>query len=156
MEGKFQKFSYHDLDIWLIFQNVDGKNEFISLTFMFPLLWSLKVSAGDSKKSIKSIKSIKIIEFFQKMLSTRRVLDYHFMRSWSVKYWQNPESASIYQMSVTSIVVIFLMVVQNPITCIVFGKGSTRSFRCTYKLRLRPQFVDTLFIVRRTHNLIQR
>ena len=38
MEGKFQKFSYADSgnsDAWFIFQNVYGKNMFVSLVFMF-------------------------------------------------------------------------------------------------------------------------
>ena len=38
MEGKFQSFSYAESDssdTWFIFQNVYGKNEFVSLVFMF-------------------------------------------------------------------------------------------------------------------------
>ena len=40
MEEKFQKFSYadsDDSDTWFIFQNVDGKNDFVFLVFMFTL-----------------------------------------------------------------------------------------------------------------------
>ena len=43
---------------------------------LFRELWSLKVLAGDSQKSINSTKSIKIIDLFQEMVLTR-VLNYH-------------------------------------------------------------------------------
>ena len=90
-------------------------------------LWSLNVLAGDSKKSINSTKSIKIIDSDQEMVLTRG-FGLPFMRFWVVRYWHNPQSASIYQVSV------ILMLIQNPITCTIFRKSSVRSYRCTYKL----------------------
>ena len=87
MERKFQRFSYADSDnsdIWFIFQNVYGKNEFVSLVFMFTsVVMVIEDLAGHSKKSINSTKSIKIIDHFQEMVLTR-VLEYH---SWDLGVW---------------------------------------------------------------------
>ena len=129
MERKFQKFLYadsDDADTWFTFQNVDGKNEFISLVFMFTS-WIMAIEGfGWRQQKINK----------NHWPLSRNCIDWGFrllfMRFWGVRYWHSPELASIYQMSVTPIVFILLIAIQNLITCTIFGKSSTRPFRCTY------------------------
>ena len=83
MEGKFQKFSYADsdnLDTWFIFQNVDGKNDFVSLVLMLTSGVMVMEGFGRWQKKINKLKKIKIIDLFQEMVLTS-VLDYH---SWDL------------------------------------------------------------------------
>ena len=137
MEGKFQKFSFADsgnLDTWFIFQNVDGDNEFISLVFVF----TSEVIATEGfcrwQQKINKLNKINKKSLIRKWYWLGFWATIHEI--WGVRYWHSPELVSIYQVSVTPIVVILLMVIWNPVTCTIFGKSSTRSFRCTYQLWL--------------------
>ena len=135
MEGKFQKFSYadsSDSDTWFIFQNVDGKNEFISLVFVFTSWVIVLEGFGWWQQKINKLNKINKNSLIRKS---------YWLAFWTIIYeilrcevltqpW-----ASIYWVSVTPIVML-LMVSQNPITCTIFRKSSTRSFRCTYQLWL--------------------
>ena len=139
MEGKSSRFWYADSDnsdTWLIFQNVYGKNEFVSLVFMFTLGVTVIDDFGWWQQKINKLNKINKNQWSLSGNGIDEGFGLPFMITWDVRYWDCSEPASIYQVSVTPIFVVLLMVIQNSIACTIFGKCSTRPFRSTYKLWL--------------------